>query len=57
MSSSDASLHSPHGATRGDLVLRAWTEDDVDAMVAGCNDPDVAHWARVALDRMLALPG
>jgi quinolinate synthase len=20
-------------------------------------DPDVAHWARVALDRMLALPG
>lgn len=28
----------------GDLVLRPWTEDDVDAMVAGCNDPDVAHW-------------
>ena len=28
----------------GDLVLRQWTEDDVDAMVAGCNDPDVAHW-------------
>jgi RimJ/RimL family protein N-acetyltransferase len=28
----------------GDLVLRRWTEDDVDAMVAGCNDPDVAWW-------------
>ena len=28
----------------GDLVLRPWTEDDVDAMVAGCNDPDVAWW-------------
>jgi len=28
----------------GDLVLRPWTEDDVDAMVAGCNDPEVAHW-------------
>jgi RimJ/RimL family protein N-acetyltransferase len=28
----------------GDLVLRPWTEDDVDALVAGCNDPDVAHW-------------
>jgi RimJ/RimL family protein N-acetyltransferase len=28
----------------GDLVLRPWTEDDVDAIVAGCNDPDVAWW-------------
>jgi len=28
----------------GDLVLRPWTEDDVDAMVAGCNDPDIAWW-------------
>jgi RimJ/RimL family protein N-acetyltransferase len=28
----------------GDLVLRPWTEDDVDAMVEGCNDPDVARW-------------
>ena len=28
----------------GGLVLRPWTEDDVDAMVRGCNDPDVAHW-------------
>ena len=27
-----------------DLVLRPWTEDDVAAMVAGCNDPDVAYW-------------
>ena len=28
----------------GDLVLRAWTEADVPALVAGCNDPDVARW-------------
>jgi RimJ/RimL family protein N-acetyltransferase len=28
----------------GDLVLRTWTEDDVNALVAGCNDPEVAHW-------------
>jgi RimJ/RimL family protein N-acetyltransferase len=28
----------------GDLVLRPWTEDDVDAMVAGCDDPEVARW-------------
>jgi RimJ/RimL family protein N-acetyltransferase len=28
----------------GDLLLRPWNEDDVDAMVAGCNDPDVAYW-------------
>lgn len=28
----------------GQLVLRPWTEDDVEAMVEGCNDPDVAHW-------------
>ena len=28
----------------GDLVLRPWTEEDVDAMVAGCNDPEVAWW-------------
>lgn len=28
----------------GDLVLRPWTEDDVDALVAGCNDPEIAHW-------------
>jgi RimJ/RimL family protein N-acetyltransferase len=28
----------------GDLVLRRWTEGDVEAMVAGCNDPEVARW-------------
>lgn len=28
----------------GNLVLRPWREDDVDALVAGCNDADVAHW-------------
>ena len=28
----------------GDLVLRPWADDDVDAIVAGCNDPDVARW-------------
>jgi RimJ/RimL family protein N-acetyltransferase len=28
----------------GDLLLRSWTEDDVDAIVAGCNDAEVARW-------------
>jgi RimJ/RimL family protein N-acetyltransferase len=28
----------------GDLVLRPWTESDIPAMVAGCNDREVAHW-------------
>jgi len=28
----------------GDLVLRPWTEDDVPAIVEGCNDPEVAYW-------------
>ena len=28
----------------GDLVLRPWTEADVDAIVAGCSDPEVAYW-------------
>lgn len=28
----------------GDLILRPWTEDDVDAVVEGCNDPEVAYW-------------
>jgi RimJ/RimL family protein N-acetyltransferase len=28
----------------GDLVLRPWTEDDVDALVAGCSDPEIARW-------------
>lgn len=28
----------------GGLVLRPWREDDVPALVAGCNDPEVAHW-------------
>jgi RimJ/RimL family protein N-acetyltransferase len=28
----------------GDLVLRPWTESDIDALVAGCNDPEVAWW-------------
>jgi RimJ/RimL family protein N-acetyltransferase len=28
----------------GDLALREWTEDDVDAIVEGCNDPEVAYW-------------
>jgi RimJ/RimL family protein N-acetyltransferase len=27
-----------------DLVLRPWTEEDVPALVAGCNDPEIAHW-------------
>jgi RimJ/RimL family protein N-acetyltransferase len=28
----------------GVLRLRPWTEDDVDAIVEGCNDPEVAFW-------------
>jgi RimJ/RimL family protein N-acetyltransferase len=28
----------------GDLTLRLWTEADVDAIVKGCNDPDIARW-------------
>jgi RimJ/RimL family protein N-acetyltransferase len=28
----------------GDLVLRSWTEDDVDALVAELNDSEIAHW-------------
>lgn len=28
----------------GDLVLREWTADDVPALVAGCDDPDIAFW-------------
>jgi RimJ/RimL family protein N-acetyltransferase len=28
----------------GDLLLRPWTEDDVDALVAGCNEPEIARW-------------
>ena len=28
----------------GDLVLRPWTEDDVPALVAACNDPEIAYW-------------
>lgn len=27
-----------------DLVLRPWTDSDVDALVSGCNDPEVARW-------------
>ncbi len=25
-------------------MLRPWTEDDVLALVAGCNDPEIAYW-------------
>jgi len=28
----------------GDLVLRPWTEDDVEALVAAINDAEIAHW-------------
>jgi RimJ/RimL family protein N-acetyltransferase len=27
-----------------DVVLRPWAEDDVDALVAAINDPEIAHW-------------
>jgi RimJ/RimL family protein N-acetyltransferase len=28
----------------GNLRLRPWTEDYVPALVAGCNDPEIAYW-------------
>jgi RimJ/RimL family protein N-acetyltransferase len=28
----------------GDIRLRPWTLDDVPAIVAACNDPDIHHW-------------
>ena len=28
----------------GDLVLRGWTEDDVQALVSACNDSEITHW-------------
>ena len=31
----------------GDLVLRPWVEDDVPALVAACNDPEIARWIPV----------
>jgi RimJ/RimL family protein N-acetyltransferase len=31
----------------GDIELRAWTLDDVPAIVAACNDPDIQHWIPV----------
>ena len=30
-----------------DLVLRAWTEDDVPALVDACNDPEITRWIPV----------
>ena len=29
------------------LELRAWRQDDIDAMTESCNDPDVQRWTRV----------
>jgi RimJ/RimL family protein N-acetyltransferase len=31
----------------GELVLRPWTEDDVPAIVAACNDPEIPRWIPV----------
>jgi RimJ/RimL family protein N-acetyltransferase len=31
----------------GDLVLRYWTEGDVPALVAACNDPEISRWIPV----------
>lgn len=28
----------------GELVLRPWSEDDVKALVAACNDPEIVRW-------------
>jgi len=30
-----------------DLVLRTWTEEDVPALVAACNDPEIPRWIPV----------
>ena len=30
-----------------DLVLRPWVEDDVPALVAACNDPEITRWIPV----------
>jgi RimJ/RimL family protein N-acetyltransferase len=35
------------GLQDGDLELRPWTLDDVPAIVAACNDPDIQHWIPV----------
>jgi RimJ/RimL family protein N-acetyltransferase len=31
----------------GGLRLRAWTEDDVPALVAACQDPEISRWTTV----------
>jgi [ribosomal protein S5]-alanine N-acetyltransferase len=31
----------------GDVELRAWTMDDVPALVEACNDPEIQHWIPV----------
>jgi RimJ/RimL family protein N-acetyltransferase len=31
----------------GETVLRQWRDDDVDALVALCQDPEIVHWIRV----------
>jgi RimJ/RimL family protein N-acetyltransferase len=31
----------------GDLVLRAWTEDDVPVLVEACRDPEITYWIPV----------
>jgi len=30
-----------------ELVLRPWTQDDVPALVAACNDPEISRWIPV----------
>ena len=34
------------------LVLRPFTTDDVDAVLAGCQDPDVQRWIRLGAPRV-----
>ncbi len=31
----------------GELALRPWSEDDVPALVAACNDPEISRWIPV----------
>lgn len=35
------------GLTDGALTLRRWRRDDLDALVAACQDPEIARWTSV----------
>ena len=35
------------GVTDGEVVLRRWRRDDLDGLVAACQDPEIARWTNV----------